>query len=79
MADLQAIRDEYEFLDPDDRYRLLIDLGRALVTDALVGDLLLHIIWKSFEEGGVNAGVGDVHSIAVDHDDYAFSRWRSCS
>ena len=30
MADLSAIREEYEFLDPDDRYRLLIDLGRAL-------------------------------------------------
>lgn len=38
---LADIRDEYEFLDPDDRYRLLIDLGRdlepmpaALKTDA---------------------------------------------
>jgi cysteine desulfuration protein SufE len=30
MTDLDAIRDEYEFLDADDRYRLLIDLGRAL-------------------------------------------------
>jgi cysteine desulfuration protein SufE len=30
MTDLEAIRDEYEFLDADDRYRLLIDLGRAL-------------------------------------------------
>jgi len=30
MGDLHAIRDEYAFLDPDDRYRLLIDLGRAL-------------------------------------------------
>ena len=28
--DLADIRDEYEFLDADDRYRLLIDLGRAL-------------------------------------------------
>lgn len=27
---LADIRDEYEFLDSDDRYRLLIDLGRAL-------------------------------------------------
>jgi cysteine desulfuration protein SufE len=27
---LQDILDEYEFLDSDDRYRLLIDLGRAL-------------------------------------------------
>ncbi len=32
MADptLDDIREEYEFLDSDDRYRLLIDLGRAL-------------------------------------------------
>jgi len=30
MQSLADIRDEYEFLDPDDRYRLLIDLGRAL-------------------------------------------------
>ena len=27
---LDAVRDEYEFLDADDRYRLLIDLGREL-------------------------------------------------
>ena len=27
---LAAVRDEYAFLDPDDRYRLLIDLGRDL-------------------------------------------------
>ena len=27
---LADLRDEYEFLEPDDRYRLLIDLGRAL-------------------------------------------------
>lgn len=30
MRSLDDIADEYEFLDPDDRYRLLIDLGRAL-------------------------------------------------
>ena len=30
MTTLTDIHDEYEFLDPDDRYRLLIDLGRAL-------------------------------------------------
>lgn len=29
-ARLADIRDEYEFLEGDDRYRLLIDLGRAL-------------------------------------------------
>ncbi len=37
MQTIDDIREEYEFLDPDDRYRLLIDLGRALepMPDAL--------------------------------------------
>lgn len=30
MPSLDDTYDEYAFLDPDDRYRLLIDLGRAL-------------------------------------------------
>ena len=30
MTSIAEIRDEYDFLDADDRYRLLIDLGRAL-------------------------------------------------
>ncbi len=30
MSDLNDILEEYEFLDSDDRYRLLIDLGREL-------------------------------------------------
>lgn len=30
MSNLDDIRDDYAFLDADDRYRLLIDLGRAL-------------------------------------------------
>lgn len=30
MTSLADIQDDYAFLDPDDRYRLLIDLGRAL-------------------------------------------------
>ena len=40
LADLQ---EEYEFLDADDRYRLLIDLGRALepMPDALKTDATL--------------------------------------
>ncbi|MAN12909.1 MAG: Fe-S metabolism protein SufE [Sphingobium sp.] len=40
LADLQ---DEYEFLDADDRYRLLIDLGRTLepMPDALKTDATL--------------------------------------
>jgi cysteine desulfuration protein SufE len=37
MTSLSDIHDEYEFLEPDDRYRLLIELGRALpeMPDAL--------------------------------------------
>jgi cysteine desulfuration protein SufE len=40
MTPLDDIRDEYLFLDPDDRYRLLIDLGRSLepMPDALKTD-----------------------------------------
>jgi cysteine desulfuration protein SufE len=30
MTSLAELQDEYSFLDADDRYRLLIDLGRAL-------------------------------------------------
>ncbi len=30
MASLSDLQDEYSFLDADDRYRLLIDLGRTL-------------------------------------------------
>ena len=30
MTTLADVRDEYDFLEGDDRYRLLIDLGRAL-------------------------------------------------
>src|SRR3546814_1237122 len=30
MSHLTELQDEYEFLDGDDRYRLLIDLGRTL-------------------------------------------------
>jgi len=30
MTSLADLQDEYEFLEADDRYRLLIDLGRAL-------------------------------------------------
>jgi len=40
---LDAIYDDYELLEPDDRYRLLIDLGRALepMPDALKTDATL--------------------------------------
>ncbi len=30
MPSLDDVHDDYELLEPDDRYRLLIDLGRAL-------------------------------------------------
>ncbi len=40
MRSLQDILEEYEFLDADERYRLLIELGRALdaMPDALKTD-----------------------------------------
>lgn len=42
-ATLPEALDEYELLEPDDRYRLLIDLGRALepMPDALKTDATL--------------------------------------
>jgi cysteine desulfuration protein SufE len=43
MTALSDIYEDYEFLEPDDRYRLLIDLGRALepMPDALKTDATL--------------------------------------
>ena len=43
MRSLDDIRDEYEFLDGDDRYRLLIELGRELdpMPEALKTDATL--------------------------------------
>ena len=43
MTSLADVQDEYEFLDADDRYRLLIDLGRTLepMPDALKTDATL--------------------------------------
>ena len=43
MRPLSDIREEYEFLDGDDRYRLLIELGRELepMPDALKTDATL--------------------------------------
>jgi cysteine desulfuration protein SufE len=40
---LADLAEEYEFLDPDDRYRLIIDLGRTLdpMPDALKTDATL--------------------------------------
>ena len=43
MTELAELYDEYEFLDADDRYRLLIELGRDLedMPDALKTDATL--------------------------------------
>jgi cysteine desulfuration protein SufE len=43
MASLSDLQDEYSFLDADDRYRLLIDLGRDLedMPEALKTDTTL--------------------------------------
>lgn len=43
MPSLSDLQDEYEFLEADDRYRLLIDLGRALeeMPEALKTDATL--------------------------------------
>src|SRR5690242_6534037 len=43
MTRLSELHDEYSFLDADDRYRLLIDLGRALepMPEALKTDATL--------------------------------------
>ena len=43
MTTLQQIQDDYELLEGDERYRLLIDLGRALepMPDALKTDATL--------------------------------------
>jgi len=43
MTTFQQIRDDYELLEGDERYRLLIDLGRALepMPDALKTDATL--------------------------------------
>ena len=43
MSSLDDVFDDYELLDADDRYRLLIDLGRALepMPDALKTDATL--------------------------------------
>ena len=43
MTDIAALYEDYELLEPDDRYRLLIDLGKALepMPDALKTDATL--------------------------------------
>ena len=52
MRNLDDLFEEYDFLDGDDRYRLLIDLGReleprpdALKTDATLGRGCSASVW----------------------------------
>ena len=61
MPTLDDVREEYEFLDADDRYRQLIDLGRALepMPEALKTDATLvrgcsASVWvyPTLQEGG---------------------------
>ncbi len=58
---LSDIRDDYEFLEPDDRYRLLIDLGRnlepmpqALKTDATLVRGCSASVWVYPTKNGEN-------------------------
>ena len=68
MRSLDDILDEYEFLDGDERYRLLIELGRELepMPDALKTDATLvrgcsASVWVYPVEG---AGEGRLHFLA---------------
>ncbi len=65
MPTLDDIRDEYDFLDKDDRYRLLIDLGKelepmpaALKTDATLVRGCSASVWvyPTTRDGGDHAG-----------------------
>ncbi len=71
MTELADIRDEYEFLDADDRYRLLIDLGRALepMPDALKTDATLvrgcsASVWVYPTRASDTDGDGTLHFLA---------------
>ncbi len=65
MPTLDDIRDEYDFLDKDDRYRLLIDLGKelepmpaALKTDATLVRGCSASVWvyPTTRDGGDHGG-----------------------
>jgi len=72
MRTLDDIYDEYEFLDGDDRYRLLIDLGRELepMPDALKTDATLvrgcsASVWVyPLDAAGVDPISGGLHFLA---------------
>ena len=68
---LDTLRDEYEFLDADDRYRLLIDLGRELeaMPDALKTDATLvrgcsASVWVYPTQPAREEGAGRLHFLA---------------
>lgn len=71
MRTLQDILDEYEFCDGDERYRLLIELGRELepMPDALKTDATLvrgcsAAVWVYPTEGAVEGGGRQLHFLA---------------
>ena len=72
MRTLDDILEEYEFLDGDERYRLLIELGRELepMPDALKTDATLvrgcsASVWVyPVEEGATEKGSGRLHFLA---------------
>ncbi|GMM59252.1 SufE family protein [Novosphingobium pituita] len=71
MRTLQDILDEYEFCDGDERYRLLIELGRELepMPDALKTDATLvrgcsAAVWVYPTEGAATGGGRQLHFLA---------------
>jgi cysteine desulfuration protein SufE len=68
---LADLHEEYEFLDPDDRYRLLIDLGRtlepmpgALKTDATLVRGCSAAVWVYPTTLDADANGGRLHFLA---------------
>jgi cysteine desulfuration protein SufE len=67
MTSLSDLHDEYDFLDADDRYRLLIDLGKTLppMPDALKTDAtLVRGCSASVWVYPVKGGAGDLSFLA---------------
>lgn len=71
MQTLDDLESEYSFLDPDDRYRLLIDLGRALEpmpaalkTDATLVRGCSASVWVYPTVAGDDGGSGTLHFLA---------------
>lgn len=71
MTSLAEIQEEYDFLDADDRYRLLIDLGKTLdpMPDALKTDTTLvrgcsASVWVYPTSIGASTETGALHFLA---------------